>query len=89
MDARYLRENLKIKWVSEAGIIDNISLIVNEFKLIRQLLPLQICILGPPCSGKTTVADRLAKHFKIHHITIAKVISEQIELLEKLVSRER
>ena len=89
MEARYLRENLKIQWVSEAGLIENISFIVSEFKIKRQLLPLQICILGPPASGKTTIADRLANYYKIHHITIADVISEQIQLLEKLVSRER
>ena len=40
-------------------------------------------ILGPPASGKTTVAKQLCEHYKLHHIKIKDVIDEAIE---KLVS---
>ena len=89
MEARYLKENLKIRWSSEFGLVDGISHIVNEFKFIRRLLPLQLCILGPPGCGKSTIARKLAEYYKVHHVTIAEVITEQIEVLKNLISRER
>ena len=38
-------------------------------------------ILGPPASGKTTVAKQLCDHFKLHHIKIKDVIDDAIEKL--------
>jgi adenylate kinase len=46
-----------------------------------------LCILGPPAVGKTTIAQQLANHYKIHHIHIKDVISQAIENLNKLAKR--
>lgn len=43
--------------------------------------PLKVCIHGPPGVGKSTIAEELCKHYKLHHIKINDVISETIAKL--------
>ncbi|KAM6256114.1 adenylate kinase 7 isoform 2-T2 [Spheniscus humboldti] len=56
----------------------------NAF-LSKELTPLKVCIHGPPGVGKSTIAEELCKHYKLHHIKINDVISETIANLEKIV----
>ncbi|XP_056402090.1 adenylate kinase 7 isoform X2 [Hyla sarda] len=84
MEAVFLKENFNINWVSQTGIVENIESVVKEYKQSRGLLPIRICILGPPAVGKTTVSKLLCKHYKLHHIHIKDVITEAIENLERL-----
>ncbi|NXY56532.1 KAD7 kinase, partial [Callaeas wilsoni] len=88
MEPIYLKENFNIKWVAEAGLIENIAQVVMEYKQTRGLLPLKVCIHGPPGSGKSTIAEELCKHYKLHYIRINDVISEKIADLEKIVAQE-
>ncbi|KAL7992659.1 hypothetical protein Chor_016915 [Crotalus horridus] len=86
MEAVFLKENFNIRWVAQGGIVDNIEQVVNEYKLTRGLLPIKICILGPPGVGKTSIAEELCKYYKVHHIKIKEVITKAIENLEKIVA---
>ncbi|XP_071972164.1 adenylate kinase 7 [Engystomops pustulosus] len=85
MEAVFLKENFNINWVSQTGIVENIESVIKEYKQTRGLLPIRICILGPPAVGKTTVSKLLCKHYKLHHIHIKDVITEAIDKLERLV----
>ncbi|OCT65035.1 hypothetical protein XELAEV_18041277mg [Xenopus laevis] len=85
MEAVFLKENFNINWVTQTGLVENVELVIKEFKQTRGLLPIRICILGPPAVGKTTAADLICKHYKLHHIKIKDVITEAIEKLERLV----
>ena len=89
MDARYVKDHMTFPWVCETGLVENIKLIVSQFKHKRHLLPLKLCIFGPPASGKTLIAKQLAIHYKIHHITVQEVIDRQIEVLKDLAARTR
>ncbi|NWW92326.1 KAD7 kinase, partial [Rhynochetos jubatus] len=86
MESVFLKETFNIQWVAQAGLVENIEQIVKEYKQSRGLLPLKICIHGPPGVGKSTVAEELCKHYKLHHIKINDVISETIANLEKVVA---
>ncbi|NXS33531.1 KAD7 kinase, partial [Pomatostomus ruficeps] len=88
MEPSYLKENFSMKWVAEAGLIENIAQVITEYKQTRALLPLKICIHGPPGSGKSTIAEELCKHYKLHNVRINDVISEKIADLEKIVAKE-
>ncbi|KFM08613.1 Adenylate kinase 7, partial [Aptenodytes forsteri] len=78
MESMFLKESFNIKWVAQAGLVENIEQIVKEYKQSRGLLPLKVCIHGPPGVGKSTIAEELCKHYKLHHIKINDVISETI-----------
>ena len=48
---------------------------------------MRACVLGPPGSGKSTVAAALCKKYKLHHIQIKEMIDETIEKLEQSAAR--
>ncbi|XP_062324567.1 adenylate kinase 7-like [Osmerus eperlanus] len=77
-----IKESFNLRWVSEAGIVENISAVVEEYKKLRHLLPVTICLMGPPAVGKSTVAEKLCKHYKLHHIKIKDTIDEKLAFLE-------
>ncbi|XP_076873928.1 adenylate kinase 7a [Brachyhypopomus gauderio] len=83
-EAVFLKEMLNVLWVCESGFIDNISRVVKEYKEIRQLLPLKICLLGPPAVGKSSVATKLCKHYKLSHIKVKDALEEKIKHLEEM-----
>ncbi|NXF91297.1 KAD7 kinase, partial [Eubucco bourcierii] len=86
MESLFLNEIFNIKWVAQAGLVENIEQIIKEYKQSRGLLPLKIYIHGPPGVGKSTIAEELCKHYKLHHININDVISETIANLERIVA---
>ncbi|KAI6067821.1 Adenylate kinase 7 [Aix galericulata] len=86
MEAVFLKETFNIKWVAQTGLVENIKRIVKEYKQSRGLLPLKVYIHGPPGIGKSTIAEKLCKHYKLHHIKIKNAISETIANLEKIVA---
>ena len=38
MDAVYVKENMRIRWAAETGILENIANIVKEYKETRNLM---------------------------------------------------
>ncbi|XP_074647604.1 adenylate kinase 7-like [Tubulanus polymorphus] len=87
MDAVFVKENMRIQWVAETGIVENIQNVVKEYRETRKLLPVRAAALGPPAAGKSTVVKALCDHYKLHHIKIKDVIDEAMELLEKSAAR--
>jgi len=82
MDAMFVKESMTIPWVAETGMLDAIATVSKEFKEVRKLLPMRICILGPPASGKSTIAKLLCEKFKLHHINVKQVVDDTIARLE-------
>ncbi|XP_053458934.1 adenylate kinase 7 [Nycticebus coucang] len=86
MEGVFVKENFNIRWIAQTGFADNINTILKEYKQSRGLLPVKICILGPPAVGKSSISAELAKHYKLHHIKLKDVISEAIAKLESIVA---
>ncbi|XP_049625763.1 adenylate kinase 7 isoform X3 [Suncus etruscus] len=86
MEAAYVKENFNVRWISHTGFVENINTILKEYKQTRRLLPIKICMLGPPAVGKSSVAEALCRHYKLHHIKLKEVISETIAKLEAIVA---
>uniref|UniRef100_A0A665TBL8 Adenylate kinase 7a n=1 Tax=Echeneis naucrates TaxID=173247 RepID=A0A665TBL8_ECHNA len=81
LDAFIIKDTFSLTWTSESGIVENMETIVEEYKDTRQLLPIRICLVGPPSVGKTTVSEKLCNHYQIHHIKLKEVIEEKITQL--------
>uniref|UniRef100_A0A8C1VCN8 Adenylate kinase 7a n=1 Tax=Cyprinus carpio TaxID=7962 RepID=A0A8C1VCN8_CYPCA len=77
----FLKDRLNLHWECESGIVDNISQVLEEYKQTRQLLPIKICLLGPPAVGKSSVAVKLCRQYKLHHIDVNKTINEKVRRL--------
>ncbi|XP_016015363.2 adenylate kinase 7 [Rousettus aegyptiacus] len=86
MEALFVKENFNIRWVAQAGFVENIGSILKEYKQSRGLLPIKICVLGPPAVGKSSISEVLSKYYKLHHIKLKDVISEAIAKLEAIVA---
>ncbi|VDK37519.1 unnamed protein product, partial [Taenia asiatica] len=89
LEAQFVHENLPFKWVSENGMVESMARIVKEFKLARGLLPIRICVLGPPLSGKSKLAQLLSEYYSVTHVHVKGVIEARIKELEEQVNSGR
>ncbi|XP_039981276.1 adenylate kinase 7-like isoform X2 [Xiphias gladius] len=86
LDAFIIKDSFSLRWTSKSGMVENMESIVEEYKDTRQLLPIRICLVGPPSVGKTTVSEKLCSRYQIHHIKIKEVIEEKITQLKEIVN---
>ncbi|XP_027855700.1 adenylate kinase 7 isoform X2 [Xiphophorus couchianus] len=85
MEAVNVENLLSVYWHCEGGLVENVDLVVEEYRLSRGLLPLRVCLLGPPAVGKTTLSLQICKHYKLHHITVRDTIYKAMAELEGIV----
>ncbi|XP_077411417.1 adenylate kinase 7 isoform X8 [Vanacampus margaritifer] len=85
MEGVHLKELFSVNWLCEFGLVENIELVVEEYRQTRGLLPIRMCVLGPPAVGKSSVSQQICNHYKLHHIKLNETISETISHLELMV----
>uniref|UniRef100_A0A3Q2YUZ0 Adenylate kinase 7-like n=1 Tax=Hippocampus comes TaxID=109280 RepID=A0A3Q2YUZ0_HIPCM len=89
LDAFVVKDSFNFQWSSEGGIIENVEALVEEYRHTRKLLPIRICLTGPPAVGKSEVAAKLCERYRIHHINIRDVINEKMtQLVSDCVSEQ-
>ncbi|XP_011694075.1 PREDICTED: adenylate kinase 7-like [Wasmannia auropunctata] len=71
----------RIRWHFGMPFRDVVNLVIKEYKVVRNLRPVKIVVLGPPASGKTRVARYLAEHYGIHYVHVKTLISDAIQKL--------
>ncbi|XP_062406783.1 adenylate kinase 7-like [Sardina pilchardus] len=81
IDGFSVKNTLNVQWVCETGFVENLGRVIAEYKHTRQLLPIKICLLGPPAVGKSSVAEKISKVYKIHHINVKAIFDEKIKSL--------
>lgn len=69
---------------SEDGFVEGIHDVIKEYRKTRNLQPMRICILGPPVAGKSFLAQKLCKMYKLHHLHVSEIIEEAIQDLEDI-----
>ncbi|XP_077566868.1 adenylate kinase 7-like [Stigmatopora nigra] len=87
LDAFVVKDSFNFTWSAENGMIENIESLVEEYRQTRKLLPIRICLTGPPAVGKSKVAEQLCEHYRIHHINIREVIKEKMAQLKDTMTR--
>ncbi|XP_026211397.1 adenylate kinase 7b isoform X2 [Anabas testudineus] len=85
MKGVYIKELFSVSWLCESGLVDNIELVVEQYRQSRGLLPVRLCVLGPPAVGKSTASKEICKHYNLHHIRLKETISETLAQLEGAV----
>ena len=63
-------------------MVENVHQLVDEYRDARGLHPLKVMVHGPPASGKTTIARKIAKHYEIHYLDVDEVVTAAISRLE-------
>uniref|UniRef100_A0A3P9MQH3 Adenylate kinase 7b n=1 Tax=Oryzias latipes TaxID=8090 RepID=A0A3P9MQH3_ORYLA len=86
MEAVFIRKLFSISWHRESGLVENVDLVVEEYRQTRGLLPIRMCVLGPPAAGKSTVSKQICQHYKLHYITLRDAVLEAIAQLEDSVN---
>ena len=71
-----LQKEKKFPWHARFGIRKNIRSLEGEFNKFRGLNPVKIYITGPPASGKTFYAEKLAHYYNIPRIHIKPLVDE-------------
>jgi adenylate kinase len=65
-------------WHCKEGITtESMKMLNEEFNHFRVLFPLKVFIGGPPVSGKTHFASKLAQAYGIQHLKILDLIREE------------
>ncbi|XP_068451610.1 adenylate kinase 7 [Clinocottus analis] len=85
LESVHLKELFSINWLCENGLVDNIQLVVDEYQKARGLLPIRLCVLGPPAVGKSSLSRRISDHYKLHLVNLKETISDTIAQLEDTV----
>lgn len=76
-------------WWCSAGLLANLPKVAEEFCRERKLRAIRTLVVGPPASGKTTLARSVADHYNIPHLTLAQGASdlELANIRERLSSK--
>ena len=69
-----LQKEKKFPWHARFGIRKNIRSLEGEFNKFRGLNPVKIYVTGPPASGKTFYAEKLAHYYNIPRIHIEPLV---------------
>lgn len=100
-NVEYFTQNLKVEsvqmnnllsedsdWTAKTGFVENIDLIVTQYRNERHIQPLRIVVLGPPAVGKSYISREIAAAMSVPHFTIGDIVAEyryqEIELKEEV-----
>ena len=79
--------DMPFEWVSREGLVDNMPAVITEFKDTRNLQPVKVCVLGPPASGKTSLAKMLSDMYKVPRVGVDNVVEQTLVLVRASASR--
>jgi adenylate kinase family enzyme len=74
-------------WVAEGGLHRHLRTVAHEFAEARGVDPLRICLVGPPLVGKTYLASRLARYYRLPCVSVDSVVAEYKAALHALRTR--
>ncbi|RNF12523.1 protein dpy-30 [Trypanosoma rangeli] len=75
-------------WVAQSGFVANIAKTASEYVAAHNLQPIRIVLLGKPLSGKTYLAEALAKrHYNLPTFTMERVLEEYKAYIAALKER--
>ncbi|KAI8897949.1 hypothetical protein BC833DRAFT_591684 [Globomyces pollinis-pini] len=85
MDPAYIKD-IGLEWKYESGLIENLQTIIQEYKDARGLWALKIVMHGPPASGKSYFAQKVAQQYQIHYLEADEIVQQALTNLEQRVN---
>ncbi|KAI9097017.1 hypothetical protein DFS34DRAFT_650383 [Phlyctochytrium arcticum] len=76
-------KEMSFEWKYETGLLENLGQFIQEYKYALGLTPIKIVIHGPPASGKSFYAAKIAQFYEIHMVEVEKVVADGIARLER------
>ncbi|KAM9701094.1 adenylate kinase 7-like isoform 2-T2 [Menidia menidia] len=83
MEAVHIRKLLSFRWLCESGLVQNLELVVDQYRQSRGLQPVRLCVLGPPAVGKTQLSQQICQRYQLHHIILRDTVLEAIARMEE------
>lgn len=80
-----IKEEMKINWSCENGLVEGLPMVIQEYRTIRRLTPVKVIVIGPPFSGKTLLGKRISEHYKVHYLDVTEVVDDALADLHALV----
>ncbi|XP_029973382.1 adenylate kinase 7-like [Salarias fasciatus] len=79
LSAAHIETLFSINWLCQSGLVENIDLVAKEYRQERELLPVRVCVLGPPAVGKSTACKAICEHYRLHYISLkdAEIIPQE------------
>ncbi|TPP50051.1 Dpy-30 motif family protein [Leishmania donovani] len=74
-------------WIAEGGIRRHLRAVADEFTAARHVQPHRIAIVGPPLVGKTYLATRVARYYRLPRVSLDSVVLDYTAALKELRSR--
>jgi len=71
------------KWKCREGFNSNIDKMIQEFEISRGLAPTKLVVGGPPKSGKTRMAEELARYYDVPYIAMQALVRELCGMQEE------
>ena len=71
-----IKKGKKFSWHCRFGMRTKIRMLETEFNSFRGLKPVKIFISGPPASGKTYYAEKLARYYNIPRVAVKELVEE-------------
>lgn len=77
-----IKKQKRFEWHCRFGMRSKIRMLETEFNTFRGLKPVKIFITGPPASGKTYYAEKLARYYNIPRVQVKELVDEVFRLSE-------
>ncbi|CAG9571127.1 conserved hypothetical protein [Leishmania major strain Friedlin] len=74
-------------WIAEGGIRRHLRAVADEFTAAHHVQPHRIAIAGPPLVGKTYLARRVARYYRLPRVSLDSVVLDYTTALKELRSR--
>ena len=75
-------KEFRIDWTAQAGPVEAFDTVAAEYLKARNLQPIRVCVLGPPAAGKSLLAQRLARHYKLEYLHAQGLIDANLARLQ-------
>lgn len=74
------------EWAAPEGFVAAAEKVAAEYREARGLTPVRAAIVGPPQSGKSTLAEEFAKVYSVERVTSQDIIDNYVAYRDKLIT---